>query len=76
MNYYYGFAIEIYHFFARKAYIDSSALNFSGSTKIRKLINQLYCKEYGQDQYFLESLNYFCISNEDLMDTMALPQTM
>ena len=76
MNYYYGFAIEMYHFFARKAYIDSSALNFSGSTKIRELINQLYCKEYGQDQLFLEALNYIGISNEDLMDTIALPQTM
>ncbi len=76
LNIIYGFAIEIYHFFSHKAYIDSSALSFSGSTKIRQFINQLYCKEYGQEQFLLEALNYIGISNEDLMDTMALPQTI
>ncbi|MGB3637878.1 MAG: hypothetical protein WBA39_09935 [Rivularia sp. (in: cyanobacteria)] len=76
MNIIYGFAIEIYHFFSHKAYIDSSALSFPGSTENRQLINQLYCKEYGQDQLLLEALNSIGISDEDLINTMALPQTM
>ena len=76
LNLIYGFAIEIYHFISYKAYIDSSALSFPGSTQIRQLINQLYCKEYGQDKFLLEALNSIGINNEDLMDTMALPQTM
>jgi hypothetical protein len=76
MNYIYGFAIEMYHYFARQLHINSSVLNFSGSAKIRQLINQLYCQEYSQDQFLLEALNYIGISHEDLMDTMALPQTM
>lgn len=76
LNLIYGFAIEIYHFISYKAYIDSSTLSFPGSTENRQLINQLYCKEYGQEQFLLEALNSIGINNEELMDTMALPQTM
>ncbi|MEO1373364.1 MAG: hypothetical protein AAFW70_03370 [Cyanobacteria bacterium J06635_10] len=76
LNVIYGFAVEMYHFFERKAYIESSALSVPGSREIRQLINQIYCKEYGQDRLLLEALNSIGISNEDLIDTIALPQTM
>ncbi|GEM_PF-1575534 len=72
----YGFAIEIYHFFSRKAHIDSSVLSFTGDSQIRQLINQLYCEEYGQDQLLVEALNSIGISSEDLMELMPLPETM
>ena len=76
LNLIYGFTIEIYHFYSHKTYIDSSALSFPDSTEIRQLINQLYCKEYGQDRLLLEALNSIGINNEDLINTMPLPQTM
>ncbi|MEM9922993.1 MAG: hypothetical protein AAF915_04460 [Cyanobacteria bacterium P01_D01_bin.50] len=76
LNLIYGFAVEMYHFFERKAYIESSVLSFSGSIQIRQLINQFYCEEYGQDRLLLEALNSIDISDKDLIDTMALPQTV
>lgn len=76
LNLLYGFAIEIYHFLSHKAHIDSSILSFPSCTKIQQLINHHYYKEYGQDKLLLEALNYIGISNEDIMDTMPLPETM
>ncbi|AFY52802.1 hypothetical protein Riv7116_0194 [Rivularia sp. PCC 7116] len=75
INIIYGFAIEAYHLLAHQAYIDASSLSFQGSTVIRQLINQLYCQEYGQDKFLIEALNSIGIDNEDLIDTMPLPQT-
>ncbi len=72
----YGFAVEFYHLFANKAYIESALLNFAGSTQIQELINQLYCQEYGQDKLLLKALNSIGISDEDLIETIPLPQTM
>jgi len=76
INVIYGFAIEAYHFFANQAYIDASTLSFQGSNQIRQLINQLYCKEYGQEVFLLEALSFVGINNKDLIDVIPLPQTM
>ncbi|MBV6627146.1 MAG: hypothetical protein KI793_30115 [Rivularia sp. (in: Bacteria)] len=76
INLIYGFAIETYHLLAHQAYIDASTLSFQSSTEIRQLINQLYCQEYGQDEFLVDALNSIGIDNEDLMDTIPLPQTM
>ena len=76
INVIYGFAIEAYHLFAHQPYIDASTLSFQSSPEIRQLINQLYCKEYGQDKFLIEALNSIGIDKEDLIDIMPLPQTM
>jgi len=71
----YGFAIEVYHFLSRKICIDSSLLNFQSSTHIQELVSQIYTEECGQDKLLIEALNYLGINNEDLIDTIPLPQT-
>lgn len=76
INVLYGFAIENYHFLSRKCYFDSPVLGFQSSTKVRQLMNELYCREYGQDELLLEALNAIGISRDDLTETMPLPQTM
>lgn len=76
INVLYGFAIENYHFFSRKCYFDSPVLGFQSSTKVRQLMNELYCREYGQDSLLLEALNAIGISREELTETMPLPETM
>ena len=76
INVLYGFAIENYHFLCRKCDFDSPVLGFQSSTKVRQLINERYCQEYGQDELLLEALHAIGISREELVDTMPLPQTM
>lgn len=76
LNMIYGFAIEAHHLFAHQAYIDSGTLTVQNSIQIQQLINQLYCKKYGQDKLLAEALNSIGISNEDLIDIIPLPQTM
>ena len=72
----YGLAIENYHFLSRKCCFDSPGLGFQSSTKVRQLINERYCQEYGQDELAMEALNAIGISREELGDTMPLPETM
>ena len=76
INVLYGFAIENYHFFFRKCCFQSPVLGFQSSTKVRQLLNELYCQEYGQDELAMEALNVIGISHEELTDTMPLPETM
>ncbi|MDJ0899532.1 MAG: hypothetical protein QNJ55_12040 [Xenococcus sp. MO_188.B8] len=72
----YGFAIENYHFFSRKYCFQSPVLSFGGSIKVRQLLNELYHQEYGQDKLMIAALNTIGIDHEELMDTMALPETI
>lgn len=72
----YGFVIEQYHFFSRKGYLFSPVLGFQSSKNVRQLMNELYCREYGQDELLIEALNAIGISREELAETMPLPETM
>ncbi len=76
INALYGFAIENYHFLSRKCYFNSSVLGFQSSVKIRQLMNERYCQEYGQDRLLQEALNAIGIGYESLMETMLLPETI
>ena len=71
-----GFAIENYHFFSHRCCFQAPVLSFQGSTKVRQLLNELYYQEYGQDKLVIEALNAIGIDHEDLIDTMALPETI
>ena len=70
-----GWGLEYHHFLSQQCCFNSAILSFPDSTKIRQLINQLYCGEYGQDKIFFEAFNSLGISQEDLANTISLPQT-
>lgn len=76
INVLYGFVIEQYHFLSQKCYFVSPVLGFQSLKNVRQLINELYCREYGQDELLIEALNAIGISREELAETMPLPETM
>lgn len=75
-NVLYGVAIENYHFLFREAYFDSPILGFQANTEVRGLLNEFYVGEYGHDRLVLRSLGTIGISEDDLMETVPLPETM
>ncbi|MBW4641947.1 MAG: hypothetical protein KME23_02825 [Goleter apudmare HA4340-LM2] len=75
-NVIYGFVIEHYHLFSHNCHFYSPILKFQNSTKIRQLINEFYCQEYGLEKHLLAALHHIGLSQEDLMETMPLPETM
>ena len=72
----YGFGIEHYHLSCHRWNWDFPVLGCQNYTKVQQLINQLYGQEYGQDQLWLKALNAIGISDQDLNDAIALPETL
>lgn len=72
----YGFGIEHYHLSCHRWNWDFPVLGSQNYTKVQQLINQLYGQEYGEDQLWLKALNGIGISDEDLKDAIALPETV
>ena len=70
-----GLAIEYYHFCSQQFCFAASNFSFPSSHKIQQLINQYYWRKYGQDEILLEALNTINISQEDLTNSIPLPQT-
>lgn len=71
-----GLAIEYYYFFSHHCCFDTPSFSFPSSRKIQQLINQRYQIKYGQDKILLEALNGIGISQDDLTNSIPLPQTM
>ncbi|NEO80924.1 hypothetical protein [Moorena sp. SIO4G3] len=72
----YGFGIEHYHLSCHRWNWDFPVLGCQNYRKVQQLINQLYSQEYGQDQLWLKALNGIGISDQDLKDAIALPETV
>ena len=70
-----GWMREYYFYLTQQCCFTGAVLSFSSSSKIRQLINQHYCRQQGQDAMLLEALNAMEISQEELRDTIPLPQT-
>ncbi len=70
-----GLAIEYYYFSSQQYCFAASNFSFPNSHKIQQLINQYYWRKYGQDKILLEALNGIGISQEDLTNSIPLPQT-
>lgn len=70
-----GWMKEYYFYLTQQCCFDSAILSFPNSIKIRQLINQRYCHQQEQDAILLEALNALEISQEELKDTIPLPQT-
>ncbi|NEO96848.1 MAG: iron-containing redox enzyme family protein, partial [Moorea sp. SIO3G5] len=76
INVLYGFGIEHYHLSCHRWNWEFPVLGCQNYTKVRQLINQLSGQESGQDQLWLKALNGIGISDEDLKDAIALPETV
>ena len=78
INAIYGFAIEAYYLFSYQAdiNINYSVPSCENTAQIKKLINQFHNKEDVKDKFLAEALHCIGIKNEDLNDTIPLPQTM
>ena len=76
INVLYGFALENYQFFSQQCCFDSPVLSFQSSPKVQRLLNECYCQAYGRKEFLLEALNAIGISQEELADTIPLPETM
>ncbi len=70
-----GLAIEYYHFCSQQYCFNAPSFSFPSSRKIQQLINQYYQRKYGQDKILLEALTGIGISQEDLTNSIPLPQT-
>ena len=70
-----GLAIEYSYFFSQQYCFNALSFSFPSSPKIQQLINQYYWRKYGQDKILLEALNAIGISQEDLTNSIPLPQT-
>jgi hypothetical protein len=73
---FYGLAIENYHFLFRESLFDSPVLPFVPSRKVRHLINEFYCSEYGHDEIIVRALFALDISRADIQDMMPLAETL
>lgn len=73
---YYGLCVENYHLLFRESYFDAPILNFATNTKVRGLINEFYCEEYGHDRILLRALNFLGLSEEELFRSRPLRGTM
>ncbi len=73
---FYGLAIENYHFLFRESLFDSPVLPFLGNIKIRQLMNEFYCEEYGHDEIIIKALFAIDISRQDVEDMMPLAETL
>ena len=71
-----GLAIEYFYLFSQQCCFGAPSCSFPSSLKIQQLINQCYWRKYGQDKILLEALNGIGISQEDLTNSIPLPQTM
>ncbi|WP_437948433.1 iron-containing redox enzyme family protein [Sorangium sp. So ce296] len=73
---FYGLAIENYHFLYRESLFDSPVLPYVASAKVRQLMNEFYCEEYGHDEIIIKAIFALGISREDVQDMMPLAETL
>lgn len=76
INVYHGMAIENHHFLSRESWFDSPVLSFQGSTKVRKIMNEFYIEEHRHDELVLLGLNTIGINQDDIDETLPLPETL
>lgn len=73
---FYGLAIENYHFLFRESLFDSPVLPYIPNTRVRQLMNEFYCSEYGHDEIIIKAMFALGISRADVQDMMPLPETL
>lgn len=73
---FYGMCIENYHLLFRESYFDAPILSFPASRRVRALVNEFYCEEYGHDELLLRSLESIGLTRDELYASVPLSETM
>jgi hypothetical protein len=73
---FFGMCIENYHLLFRESYFDAPALSYPENTRVRFLLNEFYCEEFGHDELLLRALSSVGIAREELFLSVPLAPTM